>query len=327
MKQSSKAELTIDLMAQVRSDGAADPTRFVSSELKHGYIDETEAGFFSNLLNSDIDWRSGSVDDPVFMEKVASVAGGDADAVRETAGVFEDAWKAPVDEELPWIEWMLNDPCLGDYTFLIGADFRCDAPDDIERPAFMIGTLNDGERHISYVSGTSEFSFPLCRMRSLRIPYTVEFISVYGFPGCYRFERFDVDPRNENYSSDEQGLLYDKSGTVLEYIPNGLRRVRIGKNVRKIDEQFLEECVNSDPRGGQIGDCGGYWDRLLEFIEVDPENPWFRSDDEGILYDADGNELIVPDRVDIRTAESEYEKKRKWYAEYLDRCGERRCPW
>ena len=58
-------------------------------------------------------------------------------------------------------------------------------------------------------------------LEEIKIPASVEFIGESAFACCYNLEKIIVDPDNKNYSSDEEGVLFNKDKTKLIQYPNG----------------------------------------------------------------------------------------------------------
>lgn len=85
--------------------------------------------------------------------------------------------------------------------------------------------------------GDSAFNFCLS-LKSIDIPFSVEKIGSTAFFSCVALENINVDAGNPYYSSDENGILFDKNKTELiqyplsdgsaEYaLPNGVSKIHI----------------------------------------------------------------------------------------------------
>ena len=310
--------LTSDLMEYIHS-GLED------AEWKQKFIDENLSDFqydcdfttaLTEILQSDINWKTVSAEDPELIKQISKETGLIIPDVRLAVSVIDDAFKAKYDTDYPWLIWTFLDPCMGQRQFVAGADFRNNVPDVLKIPSFLMTNWDEKELICNPVIGVGGFAF--CKMTSLHLPYTVRFLNAGDFLGCCRLQKIIVEPRNEFFSSDEQGLLYDKIGTTLKYIPNGKERIFINKNVECIDEDLIDAYSESGAGMSNLEEYEGDWDKLLKFIEVDPENPWLRSDEDGVLYDWDGNELIVPPCTDPETAESEYRLNSEAYRQDLE---------
>ena len=66
-----------------------------------------------------------------------------------------------------------------------------------------------------------DYAFENCvGLEKVEIPQNVTSLGYQVFPGCTNFKEFIVDPNNNNYSS-EDGVLYNKSKTILLRYPIG----------------------------------------------------------------------------------------------------------
>lgn len=119
----------------------------------------------------------------------------------------------------------------------------------LENGAFM------NEQGVSYV--TTLFLGP-----------NVPVIDIAGVFGALDLKTVEVDPNNPNYSSDEDGVLFDKKQTRIVYYPtaregdydipdtvieigagvfqskSGLTKITIGKNVTSIGDKAFMDCKN-----------------------------------------------------------------------------------
>jgi len=59
------------------------------------------------------------------------------------------------------------------------------------------------------------------KLKTVEIPVSLESIDKSIFLNCHNLEKFIVDPNNPNYSTDEQGVLYNKDKTELILYPPG----------------------------------------------------------------------------------------------------------
>ncbi len=318
MDSENRMYLTSDLMKYIHSglENAEWKMKFIEENLSDFQYDVTDTEALTKVLELDIDWNTVSADDPELIKTISKKTGLTIPDVRQAVSIIDDAFNAKYDTDYPWLIWTFLDPCMGQRQFVAGADFRQDVPDVLSLPPFLMTNWIEKELICNPVMGAGGFAF--CNMKSLHLPYTVRFLNVGDFLGCCRLQNFTVDPRNEFFSSDEQGLLYDRSGTTLKYIPNGRERIYINKNVEHIDEGLIDAFSESGAGMSDLSEYEGDWDKLLKFIEVDPENPWFKSDEDGVLYDWDGNELIVPPCTDRETAESEYRINSEAYRQELE---------
>lgn len=134
-------------------------------------------------------------------------------------------------------------------------------------------------------------------IKQIFIPERVERIDVFAFDFCKHLSEIIVSKNNGHFKSID-GVLYNKSATCLIFCPQGyqnknyiisdtvininsyaffrcnmLKTIKIGKCVRKIDEDAFLSCES------------------LKEISVSENNPWFKSID-GNLYSKDGKKLL-----------------------------------
>ena len=143
-------------------------------------------------------------------------------------------------------------------------------------------------------------SFRSCHnLESVTISESVKNIGVSAFVGCGNLVRIDVDEKNQYFSSDEYGILFNKDKTKLLMCPKNseaekytipdtvteiandafsycanLSYVNIGKNVTTIGDYAFSDCTN------------------LKSIKVDENNKDYSSDAYGVLYNKDKTRLI-----------------------------------
>lgn len=87
-------------------------------------------------------------------------------------------------------------------------------------------------------------AFEYCRsLKKINIPANLKKIQSEDFSGCYELESFSVENENTQYSSDDQGALFNKSKTKLIRLPLGMRKnFFVPNTVRKISERAFSEC-------------------------------------------------------------------------------------
>jgi len=185
-----------------------------------------------------------------------------------------------------------------------------------------------------------DFAFSGCyELGIVDISANVEYIGDYAFAWCDSFEGFNVDEENRNYSSDESGVLFDKSMTALIMAPCALSGIyEIPEGVEVICVNAFNSCyalteliipdsvisIQSDaivlcdsltsitiPKSVENIDASAINSNYgLKNIIVDEENPYYCNDEFGVLYSKDMKELIlaptaiqgtyqIPDGVEI----------------------------
>lgn len=81
-------------------------------------------------------------------------------------------------------------------------------------------------------------------LKSITIPSSVEKIGTYAFLEASGLSGINVDKNNKYYSSDSQGILYDKNKTKLIQCPRGIKSVTIPNSVKNISPRAFELCRN-----------------------------------------------------------------------------------
>ncbi|MEA4965825.1 MAG: leucine-rich repeat protein [Oscillospiraceae bacterium] len=97
----------------------------------------------------------------------------------------------------------------------------------------------------SSVTIIGDYAFQTCSaLTSVTIPDSVSWIGSYVFYGCHSLTSFTVSPGNTKYSSDADGVLYNKDKTVLIRHPadNIIASYAIPAGVRSISEAAFEDC-------------------------------------------------------------------------------------
>ncbi|MBQ5671847.1 MAG: leucine-rich repeat domain-containing protein, partial [Oscillospiraceae bacterium] len=137
-------------------------------------------------------------------------------------------------------------------------------------------------------------------LTELNIPAAVENIELYGtLAGLESITAYNVDPANEHYSSDENGILYNKEKSYLIRLPgsyagdyvmpdsitflhydafrncNKLTNVTVNANIKYADQLDFSVCP------------------ALEGIWFDAENPSFSSDSKGAMFNKDYTKLMA----------------------------------
>lgn len=94
------------------------------------------------------------------------------------------------------------------------------------------------------VTGIMFSAFKDCEnITSIYIPDSIKSIGAYAFSGCKSLMRITVDKNNPYFSSDVQGLLYDKAQTQLLRCPLGKTECSIAHTVENIGWAAFEDCT------------------------------------------------------------------------------------
>lgn len=181
------------------------------------------------------------------------------------------------------------------------------------------------------VTSMGERVFKGCvRLATITIPESVINIGCSALFECYSLTSIMVDSNNQNYSSDDCGVLYNKNKTTLIQYPVGNSRkyFAVPEGVTSIDDHAFDSCLSltsiTIPEGViSIGNCAfDFCDSLksiiipesvtsigervfyscdnLVSITVDSDNENYSSDDYGVLYNKDKTTLIKYPRGNIK---------------------------
>ncbi len=91
------------------------------------------------------------------------------------------------------------------------------------------------------------YAFLMCEeLESVYISDTVETIEDFAFMECVNLEYINVDKNNLYYSSDENGVLFDKNKNVLINYPAGNTSVEyeIPNGIRRVKDYAFSFCIN-----------------------------------------------------------------------------------
>ena len=168
-----------------------------------------------------------------------------------------------------------------------------------------------------------EYAFAYCqRLSVVLLPESVTYIGEYAFNYCNSLTGIYINENNANYTSDEQGVLYNKDKTVLIVAPGGISGVYfIPAGVTEI---YNEAFYNCDSLAGIVIPEGvtiigayafAYSDNFAEVtipssvtiigssafmnctglsaIWVDEGNADYSSDDRGVLFNKAKTKLIT----------------------------------
>ncbi|MBO4569540.1 MAG: leucine-rich repeat domain-containing protein [Candidatus Methanomethylophilaceae archaeon] len=135
-------------------------------------------------------------------------------------------------------------------------------------------------------------------LETVRMPDSPKRIGKYAFEGCSSLKAFVAEKGKGEYSSDKDGYLYDEDSERLFRVPYASTgTVDVPPGTKEIAGGAFSDCVGVTsvriPASVQkIGDrvfsgCGA-----IAMIYVNPRNPSFRSDLQGILYDSEVTEVV-----------------------------------
>lgn len=149
------------------------------------------------------------------------------------------------------------------------------------------------------VTEIGDEAFYFTGIKSVTIPASVETIGQDAFGWCSYLESFAVASDNNNYSDDENGILYNKDKTELIKYPSGSKStsVEIPNTVEAIADYAFENCYILEEAViaasvGNIG-YGAFFNCYLERVTVDSANANYSSDDSGVLFNKDKSVLIL----------------------------------
>jgi hypothetical protein len=136
--------------------------------------------------------------------------------------------------------------------------------------------------------------FNCSKLTSITIPSSVTSIATdTAFSGTSSLTSITVDPANSNYSSDEFGVLFDKSKTILYKCPERLilnGAYIIPSSVTSIVTYAFSGCSSltsiTIPSSvtSIVTDTAFLGASSLTSITVDPANPNYSSDEFGVLF-------------------------------------------
>ena len=153
----------------------------------------------------------------------------------------------------------------------------------------------DGQR----VTGIAPWAFDDGHfLTEVHVPVGVSSISSEAFLGCNGMLRFSVDPNNEYYT-DRDGVLFDKSGTCLIQYPAGREEnvYDIPEDVTRIEGNAFVNCrflteIHIPVGVTEIDGAPFHSFENSAQILVDPANTAYRSED-GVLFTYDMTRLIA----------------------------------
>lgn len=171
------------------------------------------------------------------------------------------------------------------------------------------------------VTGLDGYVFEY-EVRNIKIPSSVTIIGDEVFSLCFCFEKITVDDGNEYYSSDENGVLFNKNKTILikyprenrntEYIvpdsvteikensfigSNYLVNITIPESVVNIGANAFQGCsglksIKIPSSVTSIGDMAFHSCFWVEYFTVDADNEYYTADENGVLFNKNKSVLI-----------------------------------
>lgn len=138
---------------------------------------------------------------------------------------------------------------IGDWSF-----FFCDKITDITIPD---GVKTIGDSAFGWCRSLTSVTIPdnvevldaaafiYCTgLESITIGKGVTSIGTSAFSGCWSLKNITVSPENQAYSSDNQGVLFNKDKTLLIYYPQGSQKTsyEIPDGTKHIEEFAFSEC-------------------------------------------------------------------------------------
>ena len=204
-----------------------------------------------------------------------------------------------VDEDNSWYR---SDEC--------GILYSKDETELIQVPGGYVGdyVIPDG------VESISQDAFNGCvALTSIYISESVSDLDTYCFGGNTALGAIHIDANNPTYSSDEEGIVYNKEKTRLIIVPEAYSGdIYFPDTIRTIDSYaFLgKNRIKNIYIPASADDVSVPADEVLEGIWVDSENQTYSSDERGALLSKDGTELYqvpggtageycIPDGIEI----------------------------
>ncbi len=159
-------------------------------------------------------------------------------------------------------------------------------------------------KNLVYLPGSA---FMNCSsIETITIPKAVEYVESSAFEGCTSLKYIAIDPENENCSVDENGVLFNKDKTALIAVPGGLSGdYTIPDSVKEIYDSSFNDChsitsivIPASAKFGYEEDYPTNYYNLcrcynLKRITVDETNPYYTSDENGVLYNKDKSVLLL----------------------------------
>ena len=129
---------------------------------------------------------------------------------------------------------------------------------------------------LNKVDSLAKFAICACtQVKEIRIPATLTNIGEGMFAAFDKLEKYIVDPANPNYSSDANGILFNKDKTALLAYPKGRTgEYAIPSGVRKIGAQaFMQAAITKVTIPANLSEMGLEAFRQAKLTTVSFEEP------------------------------------------------------
>ncbi len=175
-----------------------------------------------------------------------------------------------------------------------------DGVTDIGRYAFF-GCESLANVNISNsVETIGNSAFNGCKnLESITISYGVKSIGWGVFNDCSQLKSITVDENNPYYSSDENGVLFNKDKTILIKYPEGKEETSyiIPDSVINVDSNAFENCstlfsITIGKNVEEFSLSAIDYCSSLQNIMVDKNNSYYSSDEYGVLFNKDKTTLL-----------------------------------
>lgn len=93
------------------------------------------------------------------------------------------------------------------------------------------------------VKSIGEYAFATSGYSEIHIPKNVSEIGIMVFFECSKLEKITVDAENKHFTTDENGVLYNKDMTKLVAFPNQLVSYTVPESVTEIPEYFFIQAT------------------------------------------------------------------------------------
>ena len=134
------------------------------------------------------------------------------------------------------------------------------------------------------------------QLTSISIPKSITKIGDSAFSNCDNLEEISVSKDNAKYSSDEQGVLYNKKKTLIQQVPGKLTAYTFPTSVTAIaNYAFMGsdlETITIPKKVDSLGVAVFANCASLSAIHVEKDNRAYCSDEQGILYNKSQNLLL-----------------------------------